>query len=255
MHQASLPISVCMIVRNEAARLPATLKALTSPDAPAFAEIRITDTGSTDDTIAICRQLSCAVTSEPWQGFARTRRLAFQKASQPWILWIDADEVMTLELRHEMARVFQSGMPACAGFEINRISRADGRWIRHGDWFPDWNLRLFRAGEWSIEDRSVHESVSVRGEVQRLRGLLEHHTFRGWTEMRTRSERYAQLWAEQERAHARRTWPGFPTVRAMFAFLRGYVFRAGVLDGVPGLRIALNRAYETRLKHALLRGS
>ncbi|MBT8486996.1 MAG: glycosyltransferase family 2 protein [Phycisphaerales bacterium] len=246
-----LPVSVCMIVRNEADRLPRTLAAL-QDGGPVFEEIVVLDTGSTDETMAICRDAGCRVESAAWEGFAVMRKRSFALARCPWILWLDADEVMTDDLRREIRSQFADGEPSCAGFLINRMVQLEGRWVRHGDWFPDWNLRLFRSGDWSMDDRLVHESIRVTGEVRRLGGLLEHHSFRNWADLRERSDRYARLWAEQERGRGRRAWPGVPVARAAHRFVRGYLLRRGFLDGVTGLRVAWQIAREVRLKHTLL---
>ena len=279
-----------MIVKDEAERLPRMLASLgrAAPGVPesdvardfAVREVVIYDTGSSDDTVAICRDAGCRVVVGTWEGFAAARQSVFRLAQAPWIFWLDADEVLTGELRAALEEAFGGGGGAgtradadagsgagvgvgsvvdpipvsVGGFEVNRMVFLDGRWVRHGDWFPDWNLRLFRRDGWTMDDRLVHESVRVSGEVRRLDGLLEHHSFRDWDDLARRSARYAALWAKQERRKGRRTGPGIPTVRAAARFLRGFVFRGGFLDGRLGAKVAWANAREVRLKHALLRG-
>lgn len=244
-----------MIVRNEVDRIPATLATLTRDGSRRFAEVVVLDTGSDDGTIEACRAEGARVETAAWEGFAESRRRSFALANQPWILWLDADEMLTDALHDALARVFADRVPADVdGFEINRMVRFEGRWVRHGDWFPDWNLRLFRAGAWSMEDRAVHESVRVGGRVERLDGLLEHRSFRDWDDLRHRAARYARLWAEQERARGRRSWIGSAAVHGLARFVRGYVVHGGALDGWLGLRIAVHNAREAWLKHRLLAG-
>jgi glycosyltransferase involved in cell wall biosynthesis len=249
----ALPVSVCMIVRNEVDRVPATLASLSPGGAARFAEVVVLDTGSDDGTIGACRAAGARVETAAWEGFAATRRRSFALATQAWILWLDADELLTDALHDALTRTFAAGVPAAVGgFEINRMVRFEERWVRHGDWFPDWNLRLFRADAWTMEDRRVHESVRVPGRIERLEGVLEHRSFRDWNDLRRRSARYARLWAEQERARGRRSWIGSAALHGAARFVRGYVVHGGALDGWLGLRIALHNAREAWQKHRLL---
>ena len=245
-----LPVTVCMLCLNEADRLPRSLAAVGH-----FAEWLVFDTGSEDDSKEIARTAGATVRERPWEGFSRTRMRHFQEAGQPWILWVDADEVVTPELVEELRGLFQGGTePPCQAYRLNRMIFFEGRWIRHGDWFPDWNVRLFRQGVWSMEERAVHESVRVEGSVGELASLLEHHSFRSWADKEERSRKYAVLWAGMAAERGRSCGPLSPILRAVWKFIRGYVLKQGFLDGAPGLRIALSNARETALKYRLLRG-
>ena len=102
--------------------------------------------------------------SGEWLGFPRSREKLFSSASQPWIFWLDADEVVTPELGCEIKSLFNSP-PEVDGFEINRIVFFLDKWIKHGEWFPDWNLRIFKSSDWKIVDQDVHESVRISGKV------------------------------------------------------------------------------------------
>jgi len=240
-----LPISVCILVKNEADRLPKTL-----PKLGDFAEVIVLDTGSEDDSIAIAEQYGASVHTAEWEGFAGSRRRLFNLAQQPWIFWLDADEVFTDELLADLKVLFTKE-PQEAAFWVNRIVYFEGKWIRHGDWFPDWNIRLFRKEAWTMPERAVHESLAIEGEVGRLHSLLEHYTYRDLDDQRRRCERYAKLWAAQ---HKDRTYyPMQPAMRGAWRFLRGYLLKRGFRDGKAGLRIALANARETRLKYRLLR--
>lgn len=239
-----LPISVCILVKDEADRLPRSLPALTR-----FAEVLVYDSGSSDDSVRLCEQAGAKVVCGEWLGFSKTRKKLFSQATQPWVFWLDADEVVTEPLLNELQQLF-SDAPEYAAYEINRMVCFEGKWIRHGDWFPDWNVRLFRADSWTMEARAVHESITVKGKVARLSGLLEHHTYRSWEDQRARSERYAHLWAEQ---HAgRKVAPLEPQTRALWRFIKGYVLKLGLLDGSLGFRVALANAREVALKYKLL---
>ncbi len=243
-----LPVSVCLLTLNEEENLPRTLAKLDR-----FAELLVFDSGSTDETVTICREAGARVCPTRWEGFGKTRRKLFEAASQPWILWLDADEVLTDELLAEISALFR-GQPEKRAYYINRIVRFDGRWIRHGEWFPDRVLRLFPADCWEMIELDVHESIRVDCPTSHLRHLMEHHSFRDWEDLEERSEHYARLWAGQRVRSGRR--PGIPLVshaRSWGRFFKGYLLKLGCLDGFTGLRIALSRAREVRMKYRFWR--
>jgi glycosyltransferase involved in cell wall biosynthesis len=246
---STLPVSVCLLVLNEEDRLERTLAPL-----GAFYETIVLDSGSTDRSIEICKAHGARVYQEKWQGFGKMRQKLFSLGSQPWIFWLDADEVVRDELVTELRDLFSRPILFDA-FMINRMVYFEDRWIRHGDWFPDWTTRLFKANSWSMEPREVHESIRINGSVGRLKGFLEHHTYRNWDDQRRRSQRYATLWANQMANRGDPLPLGTPRVRGCWRFFKGYVLKRGFLDGLLGLRIAFANARETVLKHELLRAA
>lgn len=244
-----LPVTACLLVKNEADRLARAL-----PPLNLFEEVLVFDSGSEDESIRMCRDAGARVEEVPWEGFGATRRKLFSAASSKWIFWIDADEVLTPELSAELRELFAEGDPSATGYEINRIVRFEDRWIRHGEWSPDWNLRLFRADSWSMEEVAVHERVNLKGgKAGRLEGLLEHHTYRSWDDFRSRSERYALLWAEEKMASGHRPFLFEGWMRAAWKLFRAIFLRAGFLDGQLGVRIAWANACEVYLKYRWLR--
>lgn len=243
----TLPVSACILAQNEADALPRCI------DSVRFCrEVLICDTGSTDNTPAVARALGARVLSTRWVGFSETRRQLFTTAGEPWILWIDADEVVDPRLAQSIDNAITSPGTA-VGFEINRQVVFQGRRIRHGDWFPDWVLRLFQADQWEMDSRLVHESVRVTGPTRRLDGLLDHHSFRDLGDLRRRGERYADLWAENHRERHPRPSPAAPIIHAGWRWIRGYLLRGGFLDGSIGWDIARANARETALKYQRLR--
>lgn len=210
------------------------------------------DTGSTDRTPEVARDLGAKVLETDWRGFSETRRFLFRAAKQPWILWIDADEVVDPTLRRSLQEALPAA-PSIHGFQINRQVIYGHRRIRHGDWFPDWNLRLFRSDRWEMESRQVHESVQVPPPTPRLAGLLDHYSFRDRQDLRKRGQRYASLWAET--CAARRSTPSVLASpgHAFWRWFRGFILKRGFLDGRAGWTIAVANARETALKYRILR--
>ena len=244
-----LPVTVCMLCLNEEDRLGKTLRAVDE-----FAEWLIHDTGSSDRSVEMGQAAGAAVQARPWEGFSKTRISHFEEATQPWVLWIDADEVITPELVQELRALFADGIDLeHQAYELNRMIYFEGQWIKHGDWFPDWNVRLFRQGSWQMEERSVHESLEIDGSVGQLENYLEHHSFRSWADKEARSEKYAKLWAEMQLAKGKKSSLLSSNMRGLWKFLRGYVLKRGFLDGRLGWLVALSNARETTLKYSLLR--
>ncbi|MCX8497279.1 MAG: glycosyltransferase family 2 protein [Akkermansiaceae bacterium] len=218
---------------------------------PAFAEWILLDTGSTDSSAEIGRCAGAVVRSVAWSGFSETRRQHFAMASQPWILWIDADEEVTQELVDELRQLFANG-PSHAAYRINRIMFFEGNWIRHGEWYPDRVLRLFRADRWTMPTRAVHESLLVNGTIGSLRAELPHYSYRDWHDRNQRIQKYAQLWATQEATKGRRSSLLEATGRAAWKFFRAYFLKRGLADGLLGLRIARSCSKEVYLKYVAL---
>jgi glycosyltransferase involved in cell wall biosynthesis len=241
-----LPISVCMLVKNEEDRL---IKSL--PPLSIFEEVLVYDSGSTDESIRICKKYNAKVIQEEWLGFSETRKILFTQASQPWIFWLDADEVLTAKLSKEL-RIINFGRSHCEGFEVNRKVFFENKWIHYGEWFPDWNIRIFRSDSWKMESQDVHEGIILKGTSRRLNGLLEHHSYRDWKDRNSRIEKYAELWAQMKLKEGAKTFMGEGTLRAIWRFLRNYIIKLGFLDGIIGLKISISIAKEVNLKYKKL---
>jgi glycosyltransferase involved in cell wall biosynthesis len=241
-----LPISVCMLAKNEEERL---IKSL--PPLYIFEEVLVYDSGSTDESINICKKYHAKVIQGEWRGFPETRKLLFSKASQPWIFWLDADEVVTAELSEEL-RAINFENPQCEGFYLNRKVFFEKKWINHGEWFPDWNLRIFRSNCWEMEHRDVHEGIVIKGNSKRLKSLLEHHSYRNWNDRNLRIEKYSELWAQMKLHQGVKTFMGEGTLRAIWRFLRNYIIKLGFLDGILGLKLSISIAKEVNLKYKKL---
>lgn len=242
-----LPISVCMMCLNEERHMPKVLARVSD-----FAEWIVLDTGSTDRTAEIAREHGATVRPAQWEGFSLTRRRHFAMATQPWILWMDADEEVTEEMVTELRALFAKG-PKHAAYRINRVMFFENRWIRHGDWYPDRVIRLFRADVWTLPIREVHESVEIDGSVGDLQSDLPHYSYTNWADRKQRLLKYSELWAKQEIAKGRDCLPLEGELRATWRFLRGYFLKLGLLDGKTGLRIALSCAQEVLEKYRALK--
>jgi len=239
-------LSVVVITRNEAANVRAALESVRWAD-----ELVVVDSGSTDETVCIARQIANRVTRHAWEGYGAQKNFASGLATHDWILSLDADERVSPALAREI-RALLAAEPAARGYRLPRVTRYLGRWVRSTDWYPDLQLRLYdrRAARWN--DRLVHESVAVDGPVGRLQGELEHHAYRNISHHLQTIDRYTTLAARQMLREGRRAeWVDL-TVRPPAAFLRNYVVRRGLRDGAPGLIVSLLNAGYVFLKFAKL---
>ena len=245
-----MKISCVLITLNEEANLERCLRSA----AGVVDEIVIVDSGSRDATAAIARRFGARWFHQDWLGYVGQRNHALSLALHEWILVLDADEELSPTLVGEVDRIRASGpAPGVAGYSMPRCVLYDGRWIRHGDWYPDRLTRLFRAGSAEYAGARVHEYLKITGRVVPLRGDLHHYSFRDEEDHRARARHYARLWAESRWESGRRCGPMAPVSHAVFRWLRGYLLRAGFLDGTHGWRVARICAWETHLKYTMLR--
>lgn len=239
-------LSVAIIACNEAHRIARCLQSVSFAD-----QIVVLDSGSTDDTVAIARGLGADVEVTPdWPGFGPQKNRALARCRYRWVLSIDADEQVSDALAAEILRVLREA-PAeatVAGYWLRRSSRYCGQVIRHGLWGNDRVLRLFERQRGRFTDARVHESLVCDGETRVLEGILVHDSVDSPEDARSKARRYAFLGAEALRARGRGgSLQG--GVHAGWSFVRGYLLRAGFLDGRLGLTLARLNAAGTFWKY------
>jgi glycosyltransferase involved in cell wall biosynthesis len=242
-------ISFCVITLNEEDNLARCLRSCSG----LADEVLVVDSGSTDRTAKVAHDFDARWIEQPWLGFVGQKNRALELASHDWIFSIDADEELSPELQAELHEL-KSHPPSLAmsGFHMPRCVLYEGRWIRHGDWYPDRLVRLFRRGRARFAGGKVHERLEISGSVRSLKGELFHHSFRDAADHWARCEEYARLWAETQAEAGATVSVLAPAMHATFRWLKGYVLRRGFLDGRLGWRIALFSAREVYLKYQLL---
>ncbi len=243
---ASLPLSVVMIARNEAARLGPVLEAVR------FAAERIVvDGGSDDGTPELAAELGATVNVRAdWEGFGRQKQRALELATSPWVLSIDADELVTRELADEIAATLAS--PSRDAYSIPRLNHLCGRPVRCAGWWPDRVLRLFRRGTARFSDDAVHERLVHDGAVGRLRHPLIHDTYRSIADAERKLSRYAEEGARSMFSRGRRCGPLAAPTRGGWMWLRSALLRGGMLGGRDGLAVSRLVALGTYLRYRRL---
>ncbi len=203
-----------------------------------------------DGTDRIAAEHGAKVFREPWKGFIAQKNSVAKKATQEWLLNLDADEVVPPALAEEIARVVSAPTAPHVACEFPRCSFYCGRWIRHGDWYPDRVVRLWKRGaaRWTGED--PHARLEVEGSISRLQSELLHYTGEGLDHLVTKAMAYADDFLRHCEAEGRPVgWVDLLT-RPAWRFARGYVLRLGFMDGWQGLSIAWMGAFYTFLRYA-----
>lgn len=239
-------LSVLVIARDEEANIERCLGSVAWAD-----EIVLVDSGSTDRTVELARRFTPKVFVTEWRGYAATKAWGLERTSQPWVLWLDADEAVTPELAREMRDAIRSDADVSA-YAMPRKSFFLGRFIRHCGWYPGYVTRLFRRDRARFCDRLVHEGLRVEGRVRRLRGDLLHDTYPTLEVAVGKLSQYASLAAEEMRRQGRRAGRLDLVVRPAFRFVHMYVWRLGFLDGLHGFVLCVLTSSYTFTKYAKL---
>jgi glycosyltransferase involved in cell wall biosynthesis len=259
-------LSILIITHNEEANLGRTLESVSpylySEGRRNDTEVVIVDSGSTDRTVEIAKSFGAKVFVEEWKGYAAQKNSAIEKATGSWILSLDADEAVSPELLKEIQSAFgrlsllrleqppDSPMFVDA-FSMPRQNLFLRRRIKHGGFWPDRKIRLFRKNKGRFAARPVHESVQVTGSVAKLNAPLIHHSYPTLSDYIQHMNRYSSLGAEMVVADGGH---GFSVInivlRPLFTFVYNYFFRLGFLDGREGLLLHLYHAVYVSWKYA-----
>ena len=212
------------------------------------------DSHSTDATAAIAQQLGARVLQRPFDGFRSQKQFAVEQATHDWVLCLDADERVSDALRGAIEAARACAVSTARRATASRACREYfGKFLRHGNAYPDRVLRLFdrRRGGWR-GTREVHEAASVDGPVRTLRGDLIHYPYRSLEQQLLKTQRYARMMAEHDFARGKRATLAKLVLAPAWRFWRGYVLRLGFLDGWHGLVYAYVRANYVRQKTIML---
>jgi len=245
-----MKISFCLITLNEEENLPRCLKSFEG----LADEIVVVDSGSKDRTREIAEGAGARFIHQEWLGYRDQKNRVLSEATQDWVFSIDADEALPPELRKEIETIKESEPDEkLSGYSMPRCVLYEGRWIRHGDWYPDRLDRLVRKSRSRFTGGQVHEKLEVEGMIIPLKGELEHHSFKNEKDHRNRCMKYACLWAQMKQEAGKKAGPLSPWTHACFRWIRNYIIKLGFLDGAQGWKIARFCAREVFLKYQLLR--
>lgn len=243
----SRKLSVAIITFNEEKNIGRTLESVKWAD-----EIVVVDSGSTDGTVAICREYTDKIIHQDWLGFAGQKNLAIERTTGKWVLSLDADEPVEPMLASEIRDIISSP-GAHDGYLIPRKTFFLGKLVRHGGWYPDYNLRLFRKGRGWFEERAVHESLKIEGTTGRTNYAILHYAYPDLVSYMSSIDKYSSLavnvMAGKGISSFKAGWVNI-LGRPLFTFIFKYFFRLGFLDGKHGLVLNLYHSYYVFAKYA-----
>jgi glycosyltransferase involved in cell wall biosynthesis len=242
-------ISAVLITFNEEKNIRQAIESAGWAD-----EILIVDSESGDRTREIAESLGAKVIVQKWLGFAKQKQFAVDSAANDWIFSLDADERVSGELREEILRLKNSA-PSADGYKISRLSFYMNRPIRHGGWYPDWQMRFFNRQKGVWKDVLIHESVEMSdgARVEKLKGDILHYSVENAAQHhRMIGERYAPLAAQKMFEDGKRTSQAKIFFAGFVAFIQTYFLKLGFLDGFAGFCIARFAAHHAFMKHLLL---
>jgi glycosyltransferase involved in cell wall biosynthesis len=222
------PFSVVIITKNAATQLAACLESASIAD-----ETLVVDSGSSDATVELAAKFGARVMRKEWLGFGRQKQFAVEAAHHDWVLCLDADERVSEPLRASILAALAE--PAAQAYAMPRCNRFMGRWLRHGEGYPDWSVRLFdrRHARWS--DDPVHEKVLTDAPVARITGDLLHESAETLTGYLDKQNHYTSMQAEALFNAGKRAGVAQMLFSPALRFVKFYFLRRGFLDGTAGL--------------------
>ncbi|MDR0392613.1 MAG: glycosyltransferase family 2 protein [Puniceicoccales bacterium] len=248
-----VPVSVVIIAHNEEENLQRCLESVSS----LAGEIIVVINDCTDHTAQVAEKWGAKVFEQSWLGFCAQKQFALEKATQSWVLSLDADEVLSEQLRESLLLFFKCVHKSFDVVTFNRKNNYLHRWLKHGDAYPDKVVRLFRKESVRWSGGSVHESITYLNKVRikHIQGDLMHYTFKNLETTLKKQILYAQLFAKDN--HRQYTAINFSLImkivfNPLCGFIRSYFIKAGFLDGVPGLVYAMQRSVYIFLKYAFV---
>lgn len=242
-------ISAIIITLNEEAYIEQCLESLEG----IADEIIVVDSYSTDSTEKICRRFNAHFVSHSFSGFMEQKNFSLSLANYPYVLSLDADEMLSDELRSSLLK--EKEKLENDGYQINRLNNYCGQWIRHSGWYPDRQLRLFNREKGAWGEMNVHETfhLSEGTSVGRLKGDILHYVCKSRDEFTSKIERYSSMAAAEMFRRGYRSWFLKPLMHMIWRFFRTYIIHLGFLDGKNGLAICADGAWSSYLKYKKLR--
>jgi glycosyltransferase involved in cell wall biosynthesis len=241
-----LPVSVVLIASNEEKNIARCIGSVYGW----VEEIIVVVNDCIDKTVEIAKIYGATVVEHPWENFRDQKNFAKQFATKAWILSIDADEVVSDRLKSSIMMFVADDNKRYNGAEFKRMAFFLGKWIRHGDWYPDHCQRLFRKDNGHWEGGLVHEYLKINGNVKMLHGHLLHYTYNSIRDHVETMLKYTDLFVEDNQTKVVKTW--LIIVHACWKAFRCYVIKRGFLDGFHGIYIAMAQGFFAIYKYTRL---
>jgi len=247
--QSPLPLSVAIVAYNEENNLHRCLSSCSD----LASEIILVDAYSTDRTVEVAESFGVKVTKQRWLGHRDQKNVALRLCTQPWVLALDCDEAVSPELRQAILAFFAGpDFGRYQGAEMARKVYFMGRWITHGDWYPDRKIRLFLRERAYWGGSPEHDRIILKGVCKRLHGDLFHYSFRDSDHLINKMMHYSDVFLLRQKEQ-NKSWSLISNLaRPAWRFARAYILRFGFLDGFPGLWIAVATSFSAFVRYSRL---
>ena len=236
-----------IVAKNEATDIPDCIRSVHG----LASEVIVFDSGSTDGTPTLCRDLGAKVVETDWPGDGPQKNRALDIATGDWVLCLDADERVGQELRTEIEAVLRQGSPHTA-FRMPRSSSFCGKFMKHSGWWPDYIIRLFKRGEGRFTEVFTHTHLEHRGTLGTFRGPVIHLAIPELAESLEKMNAYSTAGARTLAAKGKTASVSVAAIRGLWMFFRVYILKRGFLDGREGFLLAVLNAEGTFHKYAKL---
>jgi len=245
-----MQISAVIITKNEERNIERCLQSLQG----VVDEVIVVDSFSTDNTESICQKCNVQFIKHIFEGHIEQKNYAMQQANLPFVLSLDADEVLSSTLKQSIQKIKSKSFPADA-YKFNRLNNYCGKWIKHGGWYPDTKIRLWNKNKGCWSGTNPHDKVIMQKntKIVHLKGNLLHYTYNSISEHIQQMEKFSTIAAEQLKKNGKKTTLPLILLKSNWKFIRDYFFKAGFLDGYYGFIICKINAMTTFLKYVKLK--
>ena len=241
-------ISVAIICYNEEKKIERTLKSIDWAD-----EIVIIDSFSTDKTLEICKKYTDKVYQHSFESHIQQKNIALDYCTHDWVFSIDADEVVTQELKQSILQIKNSeDIEEYDGYYVSRIIQYLGKWIKYTQWYPDFKLRLFRKVKAKWGGIDPHDTILLEGKTSRLNGKLLHYSYDDISAHLRTIDLYTSIMSKEYWKRGKKASVINLTLRPLYAIFKSYILKRGFLEGKQGIIISLLDGYYVLLKFAKL---
>jgi len=228
-------LSVIIITFNEAHDIRACLESVKWAD-----EIIVLDSGSTDKTVAICKEYTAKVFVTDWPGYGIQKQRALQYAQSDWILSLDADERISSALHQALIQAINT--QDYHAYKIPFHSFFCGQRIYYGAWHSKSHVRLFKRNSGHFDDAVVHENLMINGNIGKINEAIQHYTYHNLNEMLRKINDYSSAGAQLRHTQNKKGSLLTAITHALWSFAKGYIIQLGFLDGKAGFIIAVANA-------------
>lgn len=236
-------LSIVYITKNAAITFKQSLNSAAFAD-----EIIVVDSGSTDQTLAIAAQYQAKIIKQHWLGFGKQKQFAINQAKNDWVLSLDADEIISIKLKQSIQAALQN--PKNKAYRFARSNYFLGRYLKHGEGYPDYSLRLFNKHNAHWSDDAVHEYVKTKESVGTLTGDLLHHSCENITAYLQKQNQYTDIQAQQLCLNKTTVSQIKIIFSPIFRFIKFYFLKKGFLDGMAGLIHIRIGCFNSMIKYA-----